>query len=133
MPSAAPVARGFEGLTVASFESRMALEIGRLIAHYGGRPLVAPSMKEIPLERNEEAIEFGAGLLAGRFDILLLLTGVGTRTLVDILETRHPRPRILEALVGVKRGCRGPNPPTVRRRPGLRTTLTLCAPQTVIA
>jgi len=132
MPTVAPVARGFEGLTVASFESRMALEIGRLIAHYGGRPLVAPSMKEIPLERNEEAIEFGAGLLAGRFDILLLLTGVGTRTLVDILETRHPRPRILEALAGVERVCRGPKPVAALRGLGLEPSLTVGEPNTWI-
>ncbi len=130
MPAATQVIRGFEGLTVASFESRMAIEIGRLIAHYGGRPLVAPSMKEIPLERNEEALEFGAGLLAGRFDILILLTGVGTRTLVQILETRYLRAGILEALAKVERVCRGPKPVAALRGLDLEPSLTVPEPNT---
>jgi len=68
-------AQGFRGLRVAAFESRMAEEMARLIARYGGEPLVAPSMREIPLENNTEALEFGEHLLAGRFDMVILLTG----------------------------------------------------------
>src|SRR5713226_3930831 len=82
MPSASETARGFEGLSVAAFESRMADEMAHLITHHGGRPLIAPSMREIPLEQNQEALAFGERLLQGGIDILILLTGVGTRTLV---------------------------------------------------
>src|SRR5438552_6480535 len=110
MPIATETARGFDGLLVAAFESRMAGEMAHLITHHGGRPLLAPSMREIPLDQNREALAFGDELLRGAIDILILMTGVGTRTLVQILETRHPREAILERLRRVIRICRGPKP-----------------------
>ena len=71
-------------MTVAAFESRMADQMANLITRYGGIPRVAPSMQEIPLENNADALAFGHRLLSGNIDLLILLTGVGTRTLVDI-------------------------------------------------
>ncbi len=130
MPSASETAGGFEGLSVAAFESRMADEMAHLITHHGGRPLIAPSMREIPLEQNQEALAFGERLLQGRVDILILLTGVGTRTLVLTLETRHPRERILEALARVTRVCRGPKPVAALRSLGLDPGITVPEPNT---
>ena len=71
--------KGFGGLQVAAFESRMAAEMSRLIEAHGGRPLVAPSMREVPLEEHTDVLAFGDRLLAGEFDILVLMTGVGTQ------------------------------------------------------
>jgi uroporphyrinogen decarboxylase len=121
---------GFGGLTVTAFESRMAPEMGRLIETHGGRPLVAPSMREIPLEENREAIAFGAALLAGRCDILVLLTGVGTRALVEVLETRHPRERILEAIAKTTRVCRGPKPVAALKSLGIDPGIAVPEPNT---
>ena len=50
---------GFNGLTVAAFESRMAAEIARLIERHGGNPLVTPALREIPLDDNSAALKFG--------------------------------------------------------------------------
>ncbi|MGH7208171.1 MAG: uroporphyrinogen-III synthase, partial [Nitrospiraceae bacterium] len=80
--------QGFNGLRVAAFESRMADEMARLITRYGGQPLVAPSMRVIPLQDNTEVLSFGEQLLARQFDMVILLTGVGTRTMVQVLQTR---------------------------------------------
>jgi len=77
---------GFGGLVVAAFESRRAKEIAALIANYGGIPLVAPSMREIPLEENPAAFAFAEQLFAKRVDAVILMTGVGTETLVEVLE-----------------------------------------------
>jgi len=121
---------GFGGLTVAAFESRMAPEMGRLIETHGGRPLVAPSMREIPLEENREALAFGEALLAGRCDILVLLTGVGTRALVGVLESRHPRDRVLEAIAKVTRVCRGPKPVAALKSMGIDPGITVPEPNT---
>src|SRR6185436_3905216 len=55
---------GFNGLTVAAFESRMAAQMTGLIGRYGGTPLVAPALREVPLENNAEALRFGEQLLA---------------------------------------------------------------------
>src|SRR6185295_7381247 len=105
-------------------------EMARLIEHHGGRPMVAPSMREIPLEENREALDFGARLLAGEWDVLILLTGVGTRTLVQALETRHPREQILAALGRTVRVCRGPKPVAALKALGLDPGVTVPEPNT---
>ncbi len=122
--------KGFAGLCVAAFESRMAVEMGRLITHHGGQPLLAPTMRELPLDENHEALAFGDRLLAGEFDMLILMTGVGTRTLVATLETRHPRERILAAFRKVRRVCRGPKPVAALKSLGLEPGLTVPEPNT---
>ena len=70
---------GLAGLRVLSLESRRAAEMAKLIENYGGRAIVAPSMREVPLESNTEALEFARTLAANGFDMVILLTGVGTR------------------------------------------------------
>ena len=72
-----------EGLRIVSFESRRAREMAELIRNYGGEPIIAPSLREIPLSENRAAVDFIGQLEAGAFDYLILLTGVGTRTLVE--------------------------------------------------
>ncbi len=128
--SGAPGEGGFRGLRVVAFESRMAAEMSRLILSHGGVPVMAPSMREIPLEQNREALAFGERLLAGDHDILIALTGVGIRTLVQALETRHPRERIVEALRRVTLVCRGPKPVAALKGLGLEPGLTVPEPNT---
>ena len=55
-------AKRLTGLRVVSFESRRAAEMAKLIQNYGGQPLVAPSMREVPLESNVDARDFCRGL-----------------------------------------------------------------------
>ncbi|MFQ5876987.1 MAG: uroporphyrinogen decarboxylase [Acidobacteriota bacterium] len=130
MPNTGRNRGGLDGLVVASFESRMAGEMARLVRYHGGRPLIAPSMREIPLEENHDALAFGDGLLKGAYDILILLTGVGTRTLVRVLETCHPRDRILAALRRIVRVCRGPKPVAALRDLGVDPGITVPEPNT---
>src|SRR5713226_261256 len=80
----------FAGLKVISFESRRAAEMAHLIRKQQGEPIVAPSMREAPLERNEEAFRFAERLFAGEFDMLIFLTGVGARALASVLASRFP-------------------------------------------
>ncbi len=70
----------FDGLRVLSLESRRAREMVTLIATHGGRATVAPSMREVPLESNAAAVAFADALIRGEFDVVVLLTGVGTRS-----------------------------------------------------
>ncbi|HTE18188.1 MAG TPA: uroporphyrinogen decarboxylase [Armatimonadota bacterium] len=122
--------RGFGGLRVLSLESRRATEMESLIRSYGGDPLVAPSMREVPLEQNEEALAFGERLLAGEVDAVLFLTGVGTRTLVETLESRYSRDEIVHALSGVTVVARGPKPVKTLRELGIPVTITVPEPNT---
>ena len=104
----------FNGLRVLSLESRRAAEIATLIRNQKGEPLIAPSMREIPLEHNEQAFAFGLRLFAGEFEMMILLTGVGTRLLNRVLDTRFPG-RFAEALRSITVVARGPKPAAALR------------------
>ncbi len=121
---------GFNGLTVATFESRMAAEIARLIERHGGNPLVAPALREIPLDDNSAALKFGVQLTTERVDLLILLTGVGTTALFDLLKTRYPWSSIVAALKQTALVARGPKPVAVLKSLGLQPTLAVPEPNT---
>lgn len=120
----------FNGITVASFESRMATEIIRLIERHGGQPLVVPVLREVSLEDNAVVQEFGVRLMAGRVDLLILLTGVGTAALFDLLKTSYPWSSILTALNQTTIIVRGPKPAAALKAVGLQATLTVPEPNT---
>ena len=88
-PSLPP--KDFHGLRVLSFESRMADEMARLIERNAGLPLVVPALREIPipLQHNGSVFRFGVKLILQQLDILILMTGVGTKALIDILQTSY--------------------------------------------
>ena len=121
---------GFNGLRVAAFESRMADEMSRLIERYGGQALVAPSMHEVSLEDNREVLEFGRRLFAGNVDMVILLTGVGTKAMIDVLRTRDDLDRITRALSNTTLVVRGPKPKAVLREFGLTPTIEVPEPNT---
>lgn len=121
---------GFNGLTVAAFESRMAAEMTRLIERHGGKPLVAPALREIPLEDNSAALQFGEQLLTEGLDVLVLMTGAGTTTLFEILHSRHTKDTIESALKGTVLIARGPKPVAALKALGFQPTLTVPEPNT---
>ena len=121
---------GFNGLTVAAFESRMAAEMTRLIERHGGKPLVAPALREIPLEDNSAALQFGELLLTEGLDVLVLLTGAGTTTLFEILHSRHAKDTIKNALKETVLIARGPKPVAALKALGFQPTLTVPEPDT---
>ena len=100
----------FRGLRVVAFESRMATETARMIERLGGRAIVAPALREVPLEDNHAALEFAERMLAGQFDMVVFLTGVGVRALFEVMETRHPREALVAALAKTTVVVRGPKP-----------------------
>lgn len=122
--------RGLEGLVVVAFESRRATEMAELIRRHGGTPVVAPSMREIPLSENRTALDFVANLERGAFDLVILLTGVGTRALVDVIAPRCPAERFAELLRTVTVVARGPKPVAALRALGLTPNLTAPEPNT---
>lgn len=117
----------FHGLRVLTLESRRATEVARLIETYGGVPVVAPSLREIPPESNTAALDFAAGLLLGEFDIVVFLTGAGARALVTIVERVFPGDEFLGALAKTKVVARGPKPSAVLR--DLKVPIWVIAPE----
>lgn len=121
---------GFAGLRVLALESRRAPELAKLIATYGGEAVVAPAMREVPLESNKEALAFAKALFAGEFDMVIFLTGVGARALLSVVETAHKRDDYIAALQRVKVVARGPKPVAALRELGITPAITAPEPNT---
>jgi uroporphyrinogen-III synthase len=120
----------FDGKRVLSLESRRASEIAELIRRQGGEPFVAPSMREIPLADNDPAFQFAARLFAQQFDMVVLLTGVGTRQLNRLLAARFPESPFADALRRVTLVARGPKPVAALREMGLSPAIVAPEPNT---
>jgi uroporphyrinogen-III synthase len=105
----------FGGARVLALESRRGPEIATLISRLGGEPILAPALREVPLESNLEAVRFAGALIEGAFDIVIFLTGVGARALLAAVEHEHPRDRLLPALSKTRVAVRGPKPLAVMR------------------
>src|SRR5271154_331585 len=121
---------GLAGLRVLSLESRRAPEMAKLIENYGGRAIVAPSMREVPLESNTEALAFARTLAANGFDMVIFLTGVGTRALARVVETIYPLEQFAEALRQVTVVARGPKPVAALKELGVPVTIAVPEPNT---
>lgn len=117
-------------LRVCSFESRREAEMRSLIERWGGAATIAPSMREIPLTENGASLAFGEQLLAGQFDWMIFLTGIGTRALWEVLETAHDRAQLFAALGTTKVAVRGPKPLAVLREWGVRVDVRAPEPNT---
>ncbi|AEU35240.1 uroporphyrinogen-III synthase [Granulicella mallensis] len=105
----------FNGLRVLALESRRAKEVEKLILTYGGEPIVVPAMREVGLESNQHVLDFAAHLLEGRFDLLIFMTGVGVRAMLEIVQTRYDREDFLAALRKIKIAVRGAKPNSALR------------------
>jgi uroporphyrinogen-III synthase len=110
------VTPSFKGARVLILESRRAREMASIVTSYGGVPISAPSMREVPLQSNTEAAAAARTLIDGGFDIVVLLTGVGTRAWLDVADqvcgARQP---FIDALRHIKIAVRGPKPLAVLR------------------
>jgi uroporphyrinogen decarboxylase len=120
----------FAGFRVFAFESRMAAETASLIERFGGRAIVVPALREVPLEDNNAALDFAAKLLAAQTDAVIFLTGVGVRRLFRIMETRYEREQLVKATAGLLTVARGPKPVAALRELGIEATITIPEPNT---
>ena len=117
-------------LRVCSFESRRRAEMQSLLERCGAVATVAPSMQEIPLEQNDAALQFAGRLLAGEIDVVIFLTGVGARALLDVVGSHCDRAAFLAALERCIVIVRGPKPVAVLREWGTRIDYRAPEPNT---
>jgi uroporphyrinogen-III synthase len=121
----------FNGARVLLLESRRARELASIVTSYGGVPISAPSMREVPLASNTEAAAAAQALIAGAFDIVVLLTGVGTRGWLDVADqVCGAREVFVDALRRVKVAVRGPKPLGVLRDLQIPAWITAPEPNT---
>lgn len=122
--------KGFAGLRVLALESRRSAEMAKLIANYGGQAIVAPSMREVPLDSNTEALFFARALAKGGFDMVVFLTGVGTRALTRVIETLYPIEQFVAHLRKLDVVARGPKPVSALKELGVPIALVVPEPNT---
>jgi uroporphyrinogen-III synthase len=141
-----PSSAGFAGRHVVTFESRRAAEMASLIERHGGVAVKAPTLREVPIARNEHALDFARRLAGGGFDLVVLMTGVGTRALAaeaapafepaacDGAEAVQPGAeavaKLTAALAAVPLGARGPKPAAALRELGMTRFTTVPEPNT---
>jgi len=101
-----------------------------LIERQGGTAILAPSMREIPLEQNAAALAFGDRLRVGAVDVMVFLTGVGARALAEVLALHMTLPQLVEALRECVVVVRGPKPAAVLREWGARIDVQVPEPNT---
>jgi uroporphyrinogen-III synthase len=108
-------ATNFAGRSVLLLESRRATELAALITTFGGRPVSAPALQEVPLEANTGVADFARAVISDQFDCVILLTGVGTRLMLGVIERAGLREPFVEALRRTRVVARGPKPMAVLR------------------
>lgn len=117
-------------LRLCSFESRRAADMQSLIERHGGIATVVPSMRELPLDENEAALDFARRLLKGEIDIVVFMTGVGAQSLLDAVETQFDREQFLTALNACQIAVRGPKPTAVLHKWGTHIDCKAPSPNT---
>lgn len=120
----------FNGLSVLALESRRSREIATLIENLGGVPVLAPSVKEVLLESNQEALTFAQNLMDHKVDFVIFTTGVGVKALASAVESICSRQELARCLNDVIVVARGPKPITALREFGVQARLTVPEPNT---
>lgn len=120
----------FNGLRVAAFESRRRDEMQRMIEKFGGKAFVSPSLREIPVSENREAIDFAYRVITGQINIVIFLTGVGFKHLLTAIEKHVDKQRFLDALSDIVTIARGPKPVVAMREVGITPTYRAAEPNT---
>jgi len=122
--------KNFQGATVVCFESRHAEIMADGIRRYSGDAIIAPTMQEIPLEKCPEALAFSEKLFSGQIDVIVFMTGVGTRFLIKAMAAHDPLEKIVQALSRVTTVARGPKPVKALREFKVPVTITVPEPNT---
>jgi uroporphyrinogen-III synthase len=123
-------AGSFGGRTVLSFESRRSAEIATLIENCGGRALVAPATREVPAAGSADVSRFASALLEAKLDLVIFLTGVGTRALARAIEPFCSREKFVSSLSRVPVLARGPKPIAALKELGVPIVWNVPEPNT---
>jgi uroporphyrinogen-III synthase len=118
------------GRRVLTLESRRSPELALLVMNYGGTPVIAPAVREVPLDSHDHVVAFAGDVIRGHVDLLVLLTGVGVRMMLKAIEPVPGRAAFLDALGRTRLVARGPKPVAALREVGLAPWATAPSPNT---
>jgi len=118
------------GLKIVSFESRRADVVENLVRQQGGDCFNAPSVRERPIETDEECLRFVNNVIRGEYEAVLFTTGVGAQYVIEAAAAVGLKQPFLAALGRTKTVCRGPKPAAVLRPLGVPVALHVPEPNT---
>jgi uroporphyrinogen-III synthase len=99
-----------------------------LVLRHGGVPFAAPALSEVPTEGGPETTAAIERLASGGFDIVVLLTGVGTERLLAEAARMGRGTDVLDALSRTTTVVRGPKPSLVLKKRGITPTILVPPP-----
>ncbi|QGJ70713.1 Uroporphyrinogen decarboxylase [Planctomycetales bacterium 10988] len=119
-----------QGIRVLGFESRRCEDMTRMLQRAGAETFVSPSMQEVALDEDQEAVNFAEQVIAGKFDVVVFLTGVGIRHWMQATAETIEQAELLEALQKTTIVARGPKPVSALRELKIRPDYRIPEPNT---
>jgi uroporphyrinogen-III synthase len=110
------VAASLIGKVLAFVEARMPEEMASLVKRHGGVPYSAPVLQEIYLKDSPEVQKLIGDICAGTVDAVVLLTGVGTRALIQSAASMGREEEFIHCLDQLTVIARSPKPARVLRQ-----------------
>jgi uroporphyrinogen-III synthase len=118
------------GLRVGLLQTRYAAELATLVERIGGVPVVAPCMREVRNEDDEELRERLRAVVSAPVDVFVFQTGVGSAALFDLAAEAGLGAPLAEAVRDALVVARGPKPLTVLLKLGFRVDRRTEVPHT---
>jgi uroporphyrinogen-III synthase len=122
--------RPLEGRTVALAEGRQLEELARMLEAEGAAVLRCPLLSILDAPDPGPVVDWIRDLCAGRFDLLVLMTGEAVRRLLSVAEREGLRDDFLAALGRTRTLSRGPKPGQALKPLGLVPSKVAVAPTT---
>ena len=104
--------------------------LASMISKRGGEPVLAPALREAPLDCAEDVRYLLDKLENGSLDVVVFQTGVGARALFKEAERQSRLDFLLDALRGITTVCRGPKPTAALRQVDVQISAGIEAPYT---
>ena len=111
------------GKTIAITEARRSVELANLITKLDGKPYVAPSVREVPKQDRGPARSVLEAICRNEIQIIIFLTGVGSRAFLSLSQETGKRDRLLQVLQQMFVVARGPKPVAALKEAGVHIDL----------
>lgn len=119
-----------DGRTIAFLEARRSEEMARLVELQGGRPYVAPALREVPVSDGPGMENWLTQLTSHRFDVVIFLTGVGCQAILGAAAAAGLLDSALAGLASARVVARGPKPVRVLKQHNVRIDFVPPEPNT---
>jgi len=124
------VSRSLEGQTIALAEGRQLEDLAQMLEKEGATPLRCPLISILDAPDAVPVLAWLDDLMAGRFDLLVLMTGEALRRLLGFTERAGHREAFVQALAQTSIITRGPKPVRALKEINLTPALIAEAPTT---